>query len=190
MATVDLTLVKSLNQIGNKFKHKDAIEAFNQKWATEIAEFENTLFVEDENENLWLLVKPWQELNISTSDYFGSDDKPNKSRAIFKLLSNIVETEGDCDFGFGELGFVDEFYQDLISLYKLENEYPDGYAFYATVTVMYGTGYYDGFYEFLASGGIKATFTYKEDEDEEYEEYDEDEFDEDEFDEEEFDEEE
>ena len=173
MATVDLTLVKSLNQIGNKLKHKDAIEAFSQKWANEIAEFENALFVEDENEDIWLLVKPRQELNISTSDCSFLDDKPNKSRAIFKLFSNVVETDGDCDFGFGELGFTDEFYQDLITLYKLENEFSDGYSFYATVTVMYGTGYYDGFYEFLTSGGIKATFVYKEDEEDEEDVYDE-----------------
>ncbi len=68
------------------------------------------------------------------------------------------------------MGFTYEFYQDLITLYKLENEFSDGYSFYATVTVMYCTGYYDGFYEFLTPGGIKATFTYKEDEDEEYDE--------------------
>jgi hypothetical protein len=34
---------------------------------------------------------------------------------------------------------------------------------------MYGSGYYDGFYEFLPSGGIKATFTYKDDDEEEEE---------------------
>ncbi len=172
MATVVLTLVKSLNQIGNKLKHKDAIEAFSQKWKKEIAEFENDLFVEDENENIWLLVKPWQELHISTSDYSVLDDKPNKSRAIFKLFSNVVETDGDCDFGFGEFGFPEEFYQDLVALYKLdkENEFSDGYSFYATVKVMWGTGFYDGFYEFLSSGGIKATFIYEDDEEEEYDE--------------------
>jgi hypothetical protein len=83
------------------------------------------------------------------------------------LFYNVVETDGDCYFGYGELGFTNEFYKDLIALYKLDNEFSDRYSFYSTVTVMYGTGYYDGFYEFLTLGGIKATFTYKEDEDEE-----------------------
>jgi hypothetical protein len=71
-------------------KHKDAIQAFSQKWANEIAEFENALFVEDENEDIWLLVKPKQELNISTSDYSVLDDKPNKSRAILKFLVMLL----------------------------------------------------------------------------------------------------
>ena len=38
MATVNLTLVKSLNKIGNKIKHKDAIQAFSEKWVNEINE--------------------------------------------------------------------------------------------------------------------------------------------------------
>ncbi len=171
MATVNLTLVKSLNKIGNKIKHKDAIQAFSEKWVNEINEFENELFVEDDKEDIWLLVKPWMDLDISTSDYSVLDDKPNKSRAIFNLFSNVVETEGDCDFQFGEMGFEAEFYKDLITLYKLENKFSEGYSFYATVTVMYGSGYYDGFYEFLPSGGIKATFTYKDDDEEEEEEW-------------------
>jgi hypothetical protein len=34
-----------LNKIGNKIKHKDAIQAFSEKWVNEINEFKNELFV-------------------------------------------------------------------------------------------------------------------------------------------------
>jgi hypothetical protein len=106
-------------------------------------------------------------LDISTSDYSVLDDKPNKSRAIFNLFSNVVESEGDCDFPFGELGFKAEFYLDLITLYKLENKFSEGYSFYATVRLCTDQDNMMGSMNFCHLVVFKATFTYKDDEEEE-----------------------
>jgi hypothetical protein len=108
---------------------------------------------------------PGKEINISTRDYSSLDKSPNLSKAIFKLFSNITESVGDCDFGFGEKAFSKDFYKDLMELYLLENK-SGGYSFYANVTVIGYSGYYSGSYEFLENGGISETFTFYESDDE------------------------
>jgi hypothetical protein len=168
MATVNLNLSFDSNQINISLFSEEMIE-FNKKWSKIVELFKGELFVEDGDCDLWLLTSPDEELFISTSDYGRGEEGPNKSRAIFKLLSRITNSEGDCDFGFGESPFEEEFYEDLIKLSKIDNG-PGGYSFCATVTINGYSGYYSGNYEFLPEGGIEQVFTfYNEDEEEEEE---------------------
>jgi hypothetical protein len=168
MATVNLSLSFDSNQINISLLSKEMIE-FNKKWSKIVELFKGELFIEDGDGDLWLLTSPDEELAISTSDYGKGEEGPNKSRAIFKLLSRITNSVGDCDFGFGESPFEEEFYEDLIKLSKIDNG-PGGYSFCATVTINGYSGYYSGNYEFLPEGGIEQVFTfYNEDEEEEEE---------------------
>jgi hypothetical protein len=165
MATVNLNLSFDSNQINISPLSEEMIE-FNKKWSKIVELFKGELFVEDGSNDLWLLTSPDEELFISTSDYGRGEEGPNKSRAIFKLLSRITNSVGDCDFGFGESPFEEEFYTDLIKLSKIDNG-PGGYSFCATVTINGYSGYYSGSYEFLPEGGIDKCFTfYNEDADE------------------------
>jgi len=168
MATVNLDLTWDSNQIGNNLIIRDKIREFEQKWSQDVKMFEGELFVEDKEGNIYLLVRPGLELNISTKDYDNLKDLPNKSRAVYRLFSNVIEESGDTDFKFEEYGFESEFYKDLFNLYKIENE-DAVLSLSATVTVMSGTGYYSGHYEFLEEGGIKASFTYYDDDEDVYE---------------------
>jgi hypothetical protein len=168
MATVNLNLSFDSNEINISILSEEMI-AFNKKWAKIVELFKGELFVEDGEGYLWLLASPDEELFISTSDYGRGEEGPNKSRAVFKLLSRITNAVGDCDFGFGESPFEEEFYTDLFKLSQIDNG-PGGYSFCATVTINGYAGYYSGAYEFLPEGGIEATFTfYNEDEEEEEE---------------------
>jgi hypothetical protein len=165
MATVNLELSHDMNCLGKKKKVQNHILEFEKKWPKEIKLFEGKLFVEDKKGSIWLLTCPASAVEISTSDYNRIDDgKPNHSRAVFRLLSNITKEVGDCDFGFGEKPFGKEFYKDLLSLFKIENK-DGGYIFCARVTLSSESGYYSGGYEFLANGGIEATFTHYNDND-------------------------
>ena len=165
MAEVNLELSFDSNKIGNKKKIKTKLSEFEKKWKKEIDLFQKSLFVEDKKGDVWLLTMPGKEINISTRDYSSLDKSPNLSKAIFKLFSNITESVGDCDFGFGEKAFSKDFYKDLMELYLLENK-SGGYSFYANVTVIGYSGYYSGSYEFLENGGISETFTFYESDDE------------------------
>jgi len=158
MATVNLNLSFDSNQINISPLSEEMI-AFNKKWSKIVELFKGELFVEDGSYDLWLLTSPDEELFISTSDYGRGEEGPNKSRAIFKLLSRITNSVGDCDFGFGESPFEEEFYTDLIKLSKIDNG-PGGYSFCATVTINGYSGYYSGSYEFLPEGGIDKCFTF------------------------------
>jgi hypothetical protein len=173
MAQVDLELSFDSNRIGNKKKIKNQLLEFENKWKKEVELFNKSLFQEDKKGDVWLLTMPGKEINISTRDYSSLDKGPNLSKAVFKLFSNVSESVGDCDFGFGEKAFSKAFYKDLIELYLLENK-SGGYSFYANVTVIGYSGYYSGSYEFLEDGSISETFTFynSEDEDGEEEDYD------------------
>lgn len=172
MAHVELNLSYNSNELDISTTSEEMV-AFNTKWAEVVALFEGELFVEDKSGNLWLLTSPDEELFISTSDRIG-EKGPNKSRAIFKLLSRITNKVGDCAFGFGETPLEEEFYTDLVKLSQVENG-EGGYSFCATVTIRGYSGYYSGTYEFLSDGGIEASFTfYDEEGEEEGEEEDED----------------
>jgi len=172
MATVNLNLSFDSNQINISLWSEEMI-AFNNKWAKIVELFKGELFVEDDNCDLWLLASPDEELFISTSDYGRGEEGPNKSRAIFRLLSRITISEGDTAFGYGESPFEDEFYEDLFKISQIDNG-PGGYSFCATVTINGYSGYYSGSYEFLPEGGIKKVFTFyqEEEEEDEYEEED------------------
>lgn len=160
MATVNLELSHDSNCIGSKKKVQSEIDKFVKKWSKEVKLFEGGLFLEDKKNKIWLLTMPLNQLDLSTGDYSRIDDgKPNKSRAVFKLLSYVTKEVGDCDFGYGEKPFSKDFYKDLLALYKIENK-DGGYSFCATVTLSSGSGYYSGSYEFLNTGGIEATFTF------------------------------
>ena len=168
MATVNLNLSFDSNQINISLFSEEMIE-FNKKWSKIVELFKGDLFVEDDNCDLWLLASPDEELFISTSDYGRGEEGPNKSRAIFRLLSRITISEGDTAFGYGEDPFEDEFYEDLFKISQIDNG-PGGYSFCAKVTINGNSGYYSGAYEFLPEGGIEETFTfYNEDEEEEEE---------------------
>ena len=171
MAQVDLELSFDSNKIGNTKKIKSQISEFEKKWKKEVELFNNALFVEDKKGDVWLLTMPGKEINISTSDYSTLEKGANLSKAIFKLFSNVGESVGDCDFGYGEKAFSKAFYKDLIELYHIENK-SGGYSFYANVTVIGYSGYYSGSYEFLEDGSISETFTFYNTEDEDDEEYD------------------
>ena len=172
MATVNLELSHDSNCIGDKKKIQSEKDKFIKKWSEEIKLFEGELFLEDKKNKVWLLTMPTHQLNLSTSDYAKLDKKPNKSRAVFKLLSFITKEVGDCNFGYGEKPFPKEFYKDLMDLYKIENK-EGGYSFCATVTLSSESGYYSGAYEFLNNGGIQATFTkYNESDSDSYDEDD------------------
>lgn len=172
MASVNLELSHDSNCIGEKKKVQIEIDKFIKKWSPEVRFFEGELFLEDNNNNIWLLTTPSHQLDISTSDYETLDEKPNKSRAVFKLFSHVSKEVGDCNFGYGEKPFADEFYSDLMDLYRIENN-EGGYTFCATVTLSNESGYYSGAYEFLNNGEIEATFTnYDEDDSDSYDEDD------------------
>ena len=158
MATVNLSLSFDSNQINISLLSKEMIE-FNKKWSKIVELFKCELFIEDGDGDLWLLTSPDEELAISTSDYGKGEEGPNKSRAIFKLLSRITNSVGDCDFGFGESPFEEEFYTDLFKVSQIDNG-PGGYSFCATVTINGYSGYYSGSYEFLPEGGIEKCFTF------------------------------
>ena len=163
MATVNLNLSFDSNQINISTLSEELIE-FNNKWDKIVALFEGQLFIEDGNCDLWLLTSPDEEVFISTSDYGRLEELPNRSKAIFKLLSHITASGGDCDFGFGETPFEKEFYTDLFKLSQIDNG-SGGYSFCATVTINGYPGYYSGNYEFLPDGGIEENFTFYQDED-------------------------
>lgn len=170
MAEVQLALSQNDNRIGKKNNVEKEIEKFKNKWSKEVSLFEGSLFREHDG-TIWLLTLPRKEVHISTRDYGRSEENPNKSRAIFKLLSHITEEVGDSDFGFGENAFDIEFYKDLLKLFLIENEDP-GFILDATVTVV-SHGYYSGTYDFyLDNDSVLATaeFTYYDDD------YDEDSF--------------
>ena len=158
MASVNLKLSYYSNEINLSPTSKEIIE-FNNKWLKIVEQFEGSLFVEGGDDYMWLLTSPDEEIDISTSDYAGLEDGPNKSRAIFKLLSYVTSTLGDCDFGYGETPFDKEFYADLLKLSKIDNR-AGGYYFCANVTVNGYSGYYSGSYEFLPEGGIEKSFTF------------------------------
>ena len=158
MATVNLSLSFDSNQINISLLSKEMIE-FNKKWSKIVELFKGELFIEDGDGDLWLLTSPDEELAISTSDYGKGEEGPNKSRAIFKLLSRITNSVGVCDFGFGESPFEEEFYTDLFKVSQIDNG-PGGYSFCATVTINGYSGYYSGSYEFLPEGGIEKCFTF------------------------------
>ncbi len=172
MATVNLELSHDSNCIGDKKKIQSEKDKFIKKWSEEIKLFEGELFLEDKKNKVWLLTMPSHQLDLSTSDYAKLDKKPNKSKAVFKLLSYITKEVGDCNFGYGEKPFPKEFYKDLMDLYKIENK-EGGCSFCATVTLSSESGYYSGAYEFLNNGGIQATFTnYNESDSDSYDEDD------------------
>lgn len=172
MASVNLELSHDSNCIGDKKKVKADLDKFVKKWSKEIKLFEGELFLEDKKSKVWLLTMPSNQLEISTNDYATLDEKPNKSRAIFKLFSHITKEVGDCDFGYGEKPFAKEFYKDLMDLYRIENQ-EGGYSFCATITLSSESGYFSGAYEFLNNGGIQATFTkYNESDSDSYDEDD------------------
>jgi hypothetical protein len=166
MATVTLNLSFDSNELNISLFNEEMI-AFNKKWAHIVELFKGELFIEDGEGYLWLLTSPDEELFISTSDYGRGEEGPNKSRAVFKLLSRITNAVGDSHFGFGEAPFEEEFYKDLFRLSQIDNG-PGGYSFCATVTINGYSGYYSGSYEFLPDGGIEKCFTfYNEDQEEE-----------------------
>jgi hypothetical protein len=172
MATVNLELSHDSNCIGDKKNIQSEKDKFIKKWSEEIKLFEGELFLEDKKNKVWLLTMPSHQLDLSTSDYAKLDKKPNKSKAVFKLLSYITKEVGDCNFGYGEKPFPKEFYKDLMDLYKIENK-EGGCSFCATVTLSSESGYYSGAYEFLNNGGIQATFTnYNESDSDSYDEDD------------------
>jgi len=151
MAEVQLTISQNDNRIGKKDNVNKEIEKFTSKWSKEVSLFEGSLFREH-NQNIWLLTKPGEELEISTRDYGRSEENPNKSRAIFKLLSYTTEKEGD--FDFGENAFEIDFYKDLLKLFEIENEVP-GFTLDVAVTVV-SYAYYTGVFEFYSVDGYKS----------------------------------
>jgi hypothetical protein len=158
MATVNLSLSFDSNQVNISLLSEEMIE-FNKKWSKIVELFKGELFIEDGDGYLWLLTSPDEGLTISTSDYGKGEEGPNKSRAIFKLLSRITSTVGDCNFGFGESPFEEEFYTDLFKLSQFDDG-PGEFILYATVTINGYPGYYSGAYEFLEEGGIEKRFTF------------------------------
>jgi len=170
MASVELTISHDDNFIGKKSKVLAEIEKFKSKWSKEVSLFEDSLFLEDDEEGIWLLTTPGNEIEVSTSDYGRLEEGPNISKAIFKLFSFTTKSVGDCDFEFGETPFEIDFYLDLLKLTLFEQD-TAGFRLGANVIVSTESGYYSGNYEFYGDESVSAvaTFTYyDEDEDDEW----------------------
>ena len=134
---------------------KQKIDVFKEKWENIINLFEGIFFTE-KNGKLYLFTG--QDILINSRNFSTRDDgKVNKDRAFARFFSQIIKSEGDCDFGFGQEGFEGDFYTDLLNLC--------GPIEWCVLSVECGDFcYYDGSFE-LTDGGLNESFTYNEDED-------------------------
>lgn len=128
---------------------------FEKKYSEIVELFEGELFVKDNAGKTHLILD--KSFEFSTRDFSTLDDGlPNKSRAIARFFGRVIETEGDCDFSFGQNGFPSEFYTDL---FNLLDDWCD--TFYTTVNCG-DSSCYSGTFE-LVEGGIYADFECEED---------------------------
>ena len=137
---------------------KDKIVAFKEKWKSIIDLFGGDFFTE-EDERVYLFTG--KDFSINSRNFPTLDDgKANKDRAFARFFSQIIESTGDCNFGFGQEGFKSDFYKDLLDLC-------DGFMEWCVLSVNCGeSGYHTGNFE-LGESGLYESFTYYESEDEE-----------------------
>tara|TARA_B100001146_G_C16101376_1_gene399580 strand:+ start:516 stop:995 length:480 start_codon:yes stop_codon:yes gene_type:complete len=127
------------------------IETFKDKYKDIVELFEGEFLKKDSDGNIWILGQ--EDFSIYSRDFPRIDDgKPNKKRARARFFSNIADSEGDCDFGWGTKGFSDEFYADLYNLL-------DECSFYVSEANCGDNGYYSGTF-YLLEKGILESFQY------------------------------
>ena len=163
-------LQSELDNFSNK--HKKIIDLFEGKF------FYVDKPTGDENEgfdnSIWLLFPPWEELEISTRDTFRlSKDIPNRDKSILRFFSKIKKEEyyewngadpkDKCPYGFGEVGFPDEFYKDL---FKLTSKVGVNGRWSIDNAIVSGEkGYYTGYITLTEEGLSERTVYYTGEED-------------------------
>jgi len=154
-------------EIEGDYNYMDSDEdenmAFIKKHNEIIELFEGDFFRKDENGDTYPLILPTKSIIIDSRNFSRHNDSEiNKERARARFFSNIKESEGDCNFGFGTTGFPDKFYTDLFNLGGTSS----GNSWcWNVLQVECGQsgGYYNGDFT-LMENGIAESFTF-------YEEY-------------------
>lgn len=137
-----------------KEPNRNKVKQFEEKWKEIIKLFEGNFFITDNKGNYYLFCLPKYDVSINSRNFNYLDNgKPNRDRALARFFSNIKKSIGNTDFGFGTLGFADEFYEDL---YELCN----GDYTWEVLSVDCGDGgYYTGSFTLIESG-ISESFEF------------------------------